>query len=151
MLHEVYGWVPGAEHVRPSPAVKAQKQLLISNMDAMWSSPADWVFHQMFGSTTTRGPDGKRRSALPNTGATVFAANPFPYQVPSGTEHWVLWMASPAEEWPEERINAEIARAVDERGGIGSEFVWYANPKMSLGDAALHHVQVFWQPSAGKA
>ena len=25
MLHEVYGWVPGAEQVRPTPAVRAQK------------------------------------------------------------------------------------------------------------------------------
>ena len=78
---------------------------------------------------------------------TVFAVNPFPYDVPAGTNHWVFWMASPEVEWPEERITAAIAAAVDERGG--GQFVWYTNPKMSIGDPRLHHVQVFWHGGSG--
>ena len=142
MLHEVYRWVPGAEQVRPTPAVRAQKELLIANMETMWVTPAAWVFHQIFGMRTTR-IAGKRTAERPSPGRTVFAVNPFPYQVPDGTLHWVLWMASPVAEWPDERITAEIAREVDERGG--GEFVWYANPKMSMGDPELHHVQCFWR------
>lgn len=146
VLNQVYGWVPGAAHVRPSDDVRAQKALLLSNLCAMWASPADWVFHHIFGSRTTRGRDGKRSAARPPPGATFFAPNPFPYQVPSGTEHWVLWMASPESEWPEDRITAAIAAEVDERGG--GQFVWYPNPKMSIGDPQLHHVQTFWRPAA---
>ena len=142
MLHEVYRWVPGAEQVRPTPAVRAQKELLIANMETMWVTPAAWVFHQIFGMRTTR-IAGKRTAERPSPGRTVFAVNPFPYQVPDGTLHWVLWMASPVAEWPDERITAEIAREVDERGG--GDFVWYANPKMSMGDPELHHVQCFWR------
>lgn len=146
LLHEVYRWVPGAEHVRPTPAVRAQKELLLANLDSMWRSPADWVFHHVFGSPTTRGTDGKRSATRPEPGATVFAINPFPYVVPDNTHHWVLWMASAEPEWPDERITAELCAQIDERGG--GEFVWYPNPKMSIGDAGLHHVQVFWVPAA---
>ena len=148
LLHEVYGWVPGKEHVRPTPAVRAQKELLLSNLSSMWSSPADWVFHHVFASPTSRGADGKRSAARPAAGATVFAPNPFPYDVPRGTEHWVFWMAAPELEWPEVRIAAALAEAVDARGG--GQFVWYPNPKMSVPDANLYHVQVFWKPDQPK-
>ena len=144
LLHEVYGWVPGREHVRPTAAVRAQKELLLSNLGSMWASPADWVFHHVFGAQTCRGSDGKRTATRPAAGSIVFAHNPFPYCVPQGTEHWVFWMASPEAGWPEDRIMSAIAEAVDERGG--GEFVWYPNPKMSVPDATLFHVQVFWRP-----
>ena len=138
-LHEIRSWVPGADQVRPTAAVRAQKELLLANIETMWTSPADWVFHQIFGCQTTR-EKGKRTAARPPPGTTVFAWNPFPYQVADGTMHWVLWMASPVGEWPDDKITSEIAKEVDERGG--GEFIWYANPKMSLGDPRLHHVQV---------
>lgn len=144
LLHEVYGWVPGAEHVRPTPEVRAQKELLLANLGSMWLSPAHWVYHHVFGSSTTRGADGKRSAALPLACSTVFARNPFPYAVPPGTEHWVFWMASAEAEWPEARITAAVHEAVEARGG--GSFVWYPNPKMSLPDALLYHVQVFWRP-----
>ena len=147
VLHQIYPWVPGKEHVRPTPEVRAQKELLLSNLEAMWASPMDWVFHHVFQSPTTRGMDGKRTAARPSTGATIFAENPFPYDVPSGTKHWVLWMASPEAEWNEQRINAEVCRQVDVLGG--GEFVWYPNPKMSVPDPNMYHVQVFWKPAGG--
>jgi len=103
-----------------------------------------WVAH-IFGSLTKRGPSGKRTAERPAAGATVFAPNPFPYDVPAGTEHWVFWMASPEAEWPEERITAAISAEIDERGG--GQFAWYPNPKMSIGDPELHHVQCFWRPT----
>ena len=144
LLHEVYGWVPGRDRIRPTQTVRAQKELLLSNLDAMWASPMDWVFHHVFGSPTARGPDGKRKSERPQAGRTVFKANPYPYDVPDGTEHYVFWMASPEAQWPDERIDAGIAQAVDELGG--GEYVWYPNPKMSVPDPNLYHVQVFWRP-----
>ena len=48
LLHEVYGWVPGKAHVRPTPEVRAQKELLLANLSSMWASAADWVFHHVF-------------------------------------------------------------------------------------------------------
>lgn len=144
VIHEIYGWPPGTIHVRPAPAVRAQKELLLSNMESMWNSHADWVFHHVFGTEATRGADGRRVSTRPEPGCKVFAPNPFPYELPEGTQHWVLWLASPESQWPDETVTAEIAKQVDERGG--GQFVWYPNPKMSLSDPELHHVQVFWRP-----
>lgn len=117
LLHEVYGWVPGRDHVRPSPAVRAQKELLLNNLEAMWASPADWVFHHVFGAPTTRNASGRREAERPAAGITVFRANPYPYDVPPGTAHWVFWMASPQDEWPEDRISAGVAGAIDKLGG----------------------------------
>ena len=148
LLHEVYGWVPGKAHVRPTPEVRAQKELLLSNLGSMWASAADWVFHHVFETATKRGADGKRTASRPDPGRTVFKPNPFPYSVPDGTEHWVFWMASPESEWPEARISQRVGEAVDAQGGGVSrsgQFVWYPNPKMSIGDPQLHHVQVFWK------
>ena len=175
MLHEVYGWVPGKDNVRPTPAVRAQKELLLSNLDQMWASPADWVFHHVFNAATTRGADGKRAATgRPQDGQTVFKPNPYPYDVPAGTEHWVFWMASPEAEWPDDRIDSGLSEAVDAFGGgdYGARrsyrspaeaaprdrahsipclvcvllAVWYPNPKMSVPDPKLYHVQVFWRP-----
>ena len=56
-------------------------------------------------------------------------------------------MASPEAEWNEQRINAEVCRQVDVLGG--GEFVWYPNPKMSVPDPNMYHVQVFWKPAGG--
>ena len=145
VLHEVYHWVPGKANVRPTPDVRAQKELLLANLEGMWDSPADWVYHHVFNMKTARGPNGKRSCvSRPDSGTTIFARNPFPYDVPQGTEHFVFWMASNESEWPEERITSGIAKAVDERGG--GQFVWYPNPKMSVPDPTLFHVQVFWRP-----
>ena len=117
LLHEVYGWVPGRDDIRPSPAVRAQKELLLSNLEAMWASPTDWVFAHVFGSETRRNERGKREAQRPDAGRTVFKPNPFPYAVPQGTEHWVFWMASPEAEWPEARVTQGVAGSVDALGG----------------------------------
>ena len=143
-LHAVYGWIPGSAQVRPTATVRAQKELLLANLGSMWASPADWVFHHVFKSPTTRGSGGRRSATRPAEGSTAFTPNPFPYQVPKGTVHYVFWMASPEAEWPEERITSAIASAVAARGG--GSFVWYPNPKMSIPDPVLYHVQVFWLP-----
>lgn len=144
LLHEVYGWPPGGAHVRPSPTVRAQKDILLRNLSSMWASSADWVFHHVFAMPTKRGADGKRTAKHPAPGETVFARNPFPYDVPRATEHWVFWMASNEAEWPDERIDAGLSAAIAARGG--GQYIWYPNPKMSVPHPNLFHVQVFWRP-----
>lgn len=148
-LHAAHSWIPGPDHIRPSPAVRAQKELLLLNLQSMWASDADWVFFHVFGMSTKRGKDGKRLATRPEPGVTVFARNPYPYDVPRGTEHWVFWMASPPAEWPDERINAGVASAIEERGG--GVYIWYPNPRMSVPDPHMLHVQVFWRPETPAA
>ena len=63
-LHEATGWTPSADQIRPTAAVRAQKELLLSNLGAMWASPMDWVFHHVFGSPTTRDVGSGKRSGF---------------------------------------------------------------------------------------
>ena len=119
LLHEVYKWVPGEANVRPTPEVRAQKELLLANLDGMWASPADWVYHHVFGMTTARGANGKRSCvSRPDAGTTVFARNPFLCGA-NGTEHFVFWMASNEAEWPEQRIRTALRRP-SMRKAVGS-------------------------------
>lgn len=154
LLYQETGWTPNPHHVRPTEAVQAQKEYALASVAASWQSMADWVCHDVFGTATRRAPDGRRVADRPAAGSAVLAHQPFPYKLPDGTRHMVLWMAEAqcATAWTDERITSSIANAVDSSGG--GEFVWYRNPKPSVLDAHLGHVQVFWRPSrrtAGEA
>lgn len=144
--HEATGWTPGAAHVRPAPATRAQKELVLANVRQSWASDADWVSHEVFRTTARRAADGKRHAARPPRGAAVLAPQPFSYELPRGTMHSVYWMATSGEEWTDERITAGIAARIN-----GGEFVWYPNPKPSVTDAVLSHVQVFWRPAVARS
>ena len=138
-LHERTGWTPGAAHVRPDPATRAQKELLIANLEQMWACHADWVFSQIFGTATRRDASGRRTAERPAHGCMVFAPQPFPYAVPEGVQHYVLWCAAPRREVSDRDITERISREVEAHGG--GDFVWYENPKMSVEHEALYHVQ----------
>jgi hypothetical protein len=68
-----------------------------------------------------------------------FAPNLFPYAVPEGTRHYILWLPSPIEV-AEETVNRYLTEAVLREGG--EDFVWYYNPKPTI--LEIYHVQVFW-------
>ena len=152
-LHEVYGWVPGEDNVRPSPVVRAQKDLMLSNMSRMWVSHADWVCQSVFGCKVTRRPDGRKVAERPAAGSLKLVPQPWPYDLPVGTQHMVLWCVGAPAAWREneDAITAALTRELDARAG-GGDFVWYENPKMSVEDDGLYHVQVFWkEPSTAAA
>ena len=68
---------------------------------------------------------GARRRAAPTAsaspsaaaGTAVLAEQPFPYVLPEGTRHMVLWCAGSPDAWSEASITSAIARNVDEREG----------------------------------
>lgn len=84
----------------------------------------------------------------------IFAPNLFPYQTPHGTHHYVQWyllVNTTLAELTDERISADISRNIGvlELGHDISErqifeFGWYDNPKPTIADPRIHHVQVFW-------
>ena len=149
-LHARTGWTPGADHIRPTAVMRAQKELAIANIQSMWASNADWVYHHVFGMAAARSADGRRVSARPEVRRLVLATQPFPYELPSGTRHAVLWMHSPAAEsasragWMDDHLTAAIGAALARYGG--GDFGWYDNPKPSVVEPTLSHVQVFWRP-----
>ena len=140
-LHEVTGWTPSAAQIRPTAAIRAQKELLLANLEKMWASPADVVCHQIFGTPSSRGPDGRRTAVRPAASEQPrLVPQPFPYDLSAGVHHMVLWCPAPRQHWSDDALTAAIAVAVEERWG-GGDFVWYENPKMSVPDPHLYHVQ----------
>ena len=69
-----------------------------------------------------------------------FEPNKFPYDVPEGTHHYVLWFPQ-QERVDDDLVTSACGRAVFERGG--ADFAWYINPKMTF--PHIYHVQVFWR------
>jgi hypothetical protein len=127
-LHEATGWTPSAEQIRPNPTVRAQKELMLANLERMWVTLADVLCHQVFGMATTRGADGRRSAARPaHTEPPRLVPQPFPYDLTVGTEHMVLWCPAPEHYWSEAAITAAIARGVEARWG-GGDFVWCPYP-----------------------
>ena len=137
-LHERVGWTPSATQIRPDPATRAQKEMLIANLGRMWSTQTDWVHHTFFGARATRGADGKRVAERAAAGTAVLAEQPFPYALPEGTRHMVLWCAGSPDAWSEASITSAIARNVD--AAEGGEFIWYENPKKSIPGLSLIHI-----------
>ena len=146
-LHQVTGWTPAPQHVRPTEAVRAQKDFMLASIASSWQNTADWVSHDVFGTAARRALDGLRGADRPSAGSAVLMPQPFPYDVPVGTRHMVLWMVTEqgAPAWTDEQITARITNAVDQSGG--GDFVWYRNPKQTVLDPGLAHVQVFWRPA----
>ncbi|KAJ3209949.1 hypothetical protein HDU67_005789 [Dinochytrium kinnereticum] len=131
-LHALHPWVPGSPHIRPTPETLHLKSEIMSqsgnqiNLDE-WS-------HRLFNaswSDALSGTLGKKYH---------FEPNKFPYNVPAGTNHYVLWFPSEGAVG-EEAVGRVLGEAVGKLGG--REFVWYVNPKMTVG--AIWHVQVFWR------
>ena len=85
--------------------------------------------------------DSIRRVLLPNR---------YPYQVPAGTRHSVLWYASAVRCCPDNVITRHIDESISRQmhrwhphREVDFEFVWYLNPKMTF--PHLFHVQCFWR------
>lgn len=142
-LHEATGWTPGAEHVRPSPDVILQKKFVLANLERMWATPADYICFNVFGVPQIRKQAGLHVAARPAPGLTKLTPQAFPYVLPDETKHFVLWCSSPRKFWSEAAINRAIVRALDAQISGSSEFVWYENPKPTVEDAQIYHVQVF--------
>ena len=63
----------------------------------------------------------------------------------------MFWAANKGVPLSSECISSRIGKLLDEvhGGGVpgaGGDFVWYENPKMSVHDDRIFHVQTFWRP-----
>ncbi|KAH3766699.1 hypothetical protein Pelo_1428 [Pelomyxa schiedti] len=143
-LHKTMGWIPGWEHVRLLPADQHRKEEFMANIRTQYLSMGDYVLATLFGmlpvEVTVERPDGATRHTtllhvptenLPHK--KVFTRNIWPYHVPDGTEHFLMWYTwGPKDGLTDEEITRDIQQALAEtvRQGV-VEFVWYENTKMS--------------------
>ena len=173
-LHKKYGWTPGSESIRPDPATKERKHNYMTNMLIRYGSLQDFVLHRFFGlKPENRGDWNNSRMYVSETQILAartaastksnrheyrFKPNLFSYQVPVGTNHYVIWFLlngnetlDPVTQSPltDEEINLSIEEALQELLGPNNNtfsFVWYLNPKQTIISHVLYHVQVFWIP-----
>jgi hypothetical protein len=138
----------------------------IERIGKQYASESDFLFEQIFGIALVPDADGKLHAARGCAPALVkagrvFKANLFPYDLPRGTRHWVMWypvcfdldalgpMGADLNCWllrikpSDEAISADIELELrTELEHERFDFVWYLNPKMTVPN--IFHVQVFW-------
>lgn len=162
-LHASVGWTP--RDIRPTPAVRAARCDFLDETDRAWVHPSDSVLSDVFRvrSAPSAADPGCRKIA---DAAGVCALRPlerrliaarFPYDCPPGTVHCCLWfflgIGTDRAERPldvdinaalEDELRRFIASGAPRAAGSSIEAVWYGNPKPSVEDGRLFHVQVFW-------
>lgn len=148
VLHETHGWVPGRDHIRPTRQAIADKTAYLFDTVRWYGGECDAIWDLIFDFDTVMNDDGKLVVAPGVVGddtsvRSKFSLNRFPYEVPRGTRHSVMWYTH----WPphvdDKRIDADISKALEESLGHDDfDYVWYVNPKMTI--ASVFHVQVFW-------
>jgi hypothetical protein len=132
-LHVLYPWIPNSQMIRPLNRAKKEEE--IAEIARTWVSFTDFIKHFVFQIPAFRSFDGWCvGSAEPREKVVLEKAN-FPYNVPVGTLHYVLWFY---DRTPEEN---EVTDILNQLLVDGEQFVWYINPKMTIPE--IFHVQVF--------
>jgi hypothetical protein len=128
-LHQEYWWIPDETMVRPSAEVLEAKWALGRRLMDDGVSFKDFILHMYF------------------TGVNPWAFDKslFPYQLPPGAEHFVLWNSMHDYYW--EVDDALVSKRIEgmlkvQLGHDKFDFAWYKNPKPSIPE--IWHVQVFW-------
>ena len=150
-LHDTYGWMIGREHIRPVETVMTWKKEALRKALVEYVTYADSILVDLFGCTSEL--VGSRRMASPfgkeEINRYVFVPSMFPYQVPQGTFHYIIWYliaCGTDKDITEDQVNqnicTELCKLFPNRE---FEFGWYENPKSTIGsDARICHAQVFW-------
>lgn len=163
-LHGAVGWTP--RDIRPTPIIRAARCDFLDEVDRIWASPGDSVLCEVFkvrpepGSAERLVADPEGVKGLHSLDRALVPAR-FPYDCPPGTGHACLWyflgiadcrLDPPGEDAINAALVEEFARWTDASplGAVASgtapsslvEAVWYPNPKPSVEDRRLFHVQV---------
>jgi len=145
-LYELYSWIPCREQTRPKEDLFNIKEIMNKQNEKIYASKIDEIFIHYFkfeSKMMILGNQVKLKSTLNMNEIHKFICipNEYPYQVPMGTFHYVLWYSYL--DVDKSKINTHIFQCLKEKNGQKKfEFVWYENPSMSVPE--VYHVQVFW-------
>eukprot|EP00854_Cymbomonas_tetramitiformis_P004531 gene4531-5552_t len=174
-LSKIFGWIPSDENIRPSPETLVAKEKATSRFKYQYVTEADHILHTILRLDVTHEKDpltGRRIGTMKtarrfdDNGTRIdkrrFYRNEFPYSLPSGTNHYIMWYNLTQQQLTEEEINSDIFQGIENeliaseevverivQRKASFEFVWYLNPKMTIPD--IFHVQVFWRKTQSSA
>ena len=134
-----FHWVPGKDNVRPTLETREKKLKWLDSVLSKYRGRRDFVLNDIFLCETKKDEKGlmyvpeaslarvgKKRKLYPNM---------FPYDLPSGTLHYIMWYT-----WLRPK-DCEITDDIGKALGGDVDFIWYENPKMTIPE--IFHVQVF--------
>ena len=144
MLNSNYKWIPSSENIRPIEDIIKKKDIDCKTNNIIYSTNIDQVLIRYFNvKKKINRINNKFESKIniDNLREKVFIPNEYPYNVPDGTNHYVMWYTydNISDEIITSDISSELYNLLN---NLNFEFVWYRNPKMTIPE--IFHVQVFW-------
>ena len=145
-LHKSTGWIPCREQTHPIDEILNVKEKMNAQNKKLYYSKEDEILINYFGYESilliSKDQFKLKSSVSLNVEKKIICIpNEYPYQVPYGTFHYVLWYSYL--DIDKSKINEDIFQCLKEINEEKKfEFVWYENPSMSVPE--VYHVQVFW-------
>ena len=144
MLNSIYKWIPSSENIRQIEDIIKKKDIDCKTNNIIYSTNIDQVLIRYFNiKKKINRINNKFESKIniENLHKKIFISNEYPYNVPEGTNHYVMWYTY--DNISDEIITSDIFSELNNLlNHLNFEFVWYKNPKMTLPE--IFHVQVFW-------
>ena len=123
-----------------SAAGQAAYEARLEAVRRAWWSVEDMVRVSVLGWRRLRGPDGLWQAVRPLGGwrRRALVVNPYPYEVPAGVEHWILWSE-------DAMTRGEIERYLERKAPEwATGWSWVRNPPAARSVPDLWHVQVYF-------
>lgn len=149
-LNKIYYWIPNENMIRPNTMELARKKLTILTIENDWESMYDFILYKVFNQNFLL--YNKKYIPFIKTDILewVLTKSLFKYNLPSNTEHYVLWNSmidyntgslkiNELKKLINNLLNKEISNICNHNN---YNYVWYINPKPSVPE--FFHVQVFF-------
>jgi hypothetical protein len=124
-----------------SAAGQAAYETALRETRATWRSVEDHVRFQVLGWQRRKGVSGRWQAVRPSSGGwrrRALVVNPYPYEVPAGVEHWILWSE-------DAMTRGEVERYLErETPAWATGWSWVRNPPAARSVPDLWHVQVYF-------
>ena len=124
-----------------SPAAQAAYEAALRDTRATWRAVEDAIRVRVFKWDRIRGTDGRWIAIRPIFGGwrrRHLEPNPYPYEVPAGVEHWILWSDKPM---LPDTVDLYLDQKAPERF---TGWTWEQNPPEARSVPGLWHIQVYF-------
>ena len=151
-----HDWIPWEETIRPTLEIIEKKEQFMKTIRYSYHDLENYLLIEIFNKPFVI-QDGKKKAKADINMEYRFVENIFPYSIPDGTKHYVLWYNFKSDFLNDYLINTHINISIvkllnnlskTSYGNDDFEFVWYENPKKTIN--VFHHVQVFWRLKKSK-